>query len=218
MTSAKRSNAEWVRALGSAGPDQAQAIADLRDLLLRAALFTLNRDAGDLYALDHRERLAFAEDCAQEALLAVLARLPDFRGDSQFTTWAFKFAVNTAHSSARRERWKRANLAPLEQDAGAVDWVARLQDLAVSGAELPALQREVWTVVQDVIQDELTPRQRQVLKLMVLDDVPMDVVVERLGANRNAVYKLLHDARQKVRRRLAARGFEVADILRIFER
>src|SRR5215211_8798215 len=108
-----RTNQEWMRDLNARGPSQEAAIADLRALLLRAALYFFSRNLGDFKGLARDEILRCAEDCAQDALLAVMDHLPDFRGDSKFSTWAYRFAINHAMVAARRERWKAISLDEL---------------------------------------------------------------------------------------------------------
>lgn len=210
-----RTDQEWIRDLQSAGPQQAEAIGDLRQLLLRGTLYTLARNLDDLQSMDYEARLALAEDCTQEALIAVLARLNDFRGEARFTSWTFKFAINIALSRARRERWKRVSLEDWDEDMDSLDWL-NAQIGSFPGPDIPAMQSEVYAAIREAIRTALTPRQRQVLKWIVFDEAPMDVVVQRLGTNRNAVYKLLHDARRKLKRDLDARGFPVQDILALF--
>lgn len=202
--------------LRSDGEQQAAALEELRSILLRGSLYTFNRYLADFQNLAGTEVLKLAEDCAQDALLAILARLDEFRGDSRFTTWAYKFAINIALTTSRRERWKEASLEELSADG---DLPVGL-NTSVPAGENPsqsALQNEIWSVIQEIIQEDLTPRQRQVIVLMVLNEVPMDVVVERLHTNRNAVYKLLHDARLKLKQGLADRGFEVIEALSLFQ-
>jgi RNA polymerase sigma-70 factor (ECF subfamily) len=203
-----RTNEEWLDALNASGEMQEDAIADLRNLLLRAALYFFNRNLGDFEGMNREEILQCAEDCAQEALIAVMDHLPDFRGDSKFTTWAYKFAIHMALMTARRQRWKGKSLDDLSSSDG------RLFD-----RELPdqsAIQREITDLIRDVIDGELTDRQRQVLIMMVFREVPMDEVVQRLGTNRNAIYKMLHDARRKLKSSLQRRGFEVEEVLALF--
>jgi RNA polymerase sigma-70 factor (ECF subfamily) len=214
---ATRANSDWIAALSGRGIRQREAIEDLRDLLLRAALYTLVASLEDLRGLEDRERLALAEDCAQEALLAVLGKLDDFRGDSKFTTWAYKFGVNVALTRARQERWKRVSLDALAEDEYSLDWLQWKEAFQTADSEAPALRAEAGEAILEVIRTGLTDRQRQVLKWIVFDEVPMDVVVQRLATNRNAVYKLLHDARLKVKRRLSERGYEVEEIYEIFQ-
>jgi RNA polymerase sigma-70 factor, ECF subfamily len=203
-----RTNKEWLDELTASGEIQETAIADLRNLLLRAALYFFNRNPGDFGGMNRDEILQCAEDCAQEALIAVMDHLSDFRGDSKFTTWAYKFAINMALMTARRQRWKGKSLDELP-----------VSNRALFDGELPdqsLIQREIRGILEEVIKGELTDRQRQVLILMVFHEVPMDEVVQRLGTNRNAIYKMLHDARRKLKNRLLARGFEVEELLALF--
>lgn len=210
-----RTNAEWLQELESTGDAQAAAIEDLRAYLLRAALYSLSRSHGDLAHVAPAEIEHVAEDCAQDALLAILKHLREFRGDSQFTTWAYKFAVNIALVAARREGWKRVSLDQLLDHPDLPEWPIRDEHVSVD-PDRRTLQGEVWATMREVIRDDLTERQRQVLKAMVFDEVPMDEIVRHLGSNRNAIYKLLHDARRKLKAQLEARGFDVQEILNLF--
>jgi RNA polymerase sigma-70 factor (ECF subfamily) len=211
-----RTNAEWIRDLTVRGPAQTQALDELREYLRRAALFTFQRYSGDLADRSPADVDALAEDCAQEALIALLASLPSFRGDSRFTTWAYKFAVNISLTAARRERWKNRSLDQMLERFEAADWPSNTNG-AAADPDLPVLRREIWNVIYEVIQEELSHRQRQVVFLMVVEGAPMDVVVERLGTNRNAIYKLLHDARLKIKRALQQRGFRVHEVFGLFD-
>jgi RNA polymerase sigma-70 factor (ECF subfamily) len=212
-----RTNRKWLSTLASGSQEQEAALEELRLLLLRATLYTLASHADQLQAVDEQDRSALAEDCAQEALLAVLSHLQEFRGESKFTTWAYKFGVNIALTRLRHERWKKVSLSQLSDDAQALDWLQSKGTLQTADSERPVLQAEVHQVLHETIQNELSLRQRQVLKWIAFDDVPMDVVVERLGSNRNAIYKLLHDARLKVRQRLEARGYDLEKVYDLFQ-
>lgn len=212
-----RTNEEWLSHLNASGAVQEAAISDLRDLLLRAALYFFNRNLGDFQGQNRDEILQRAEDCAQEALIAVMNHLPDFRGDSKFTTWAYKFAINIALMTSRHERWKGVSLDQLSSlDNGSLsEWMER--DKAPGLApDQSALQGEVGEIIRDLIEHDLTDRQRQILIMVVFNEVPMDEVVQRLGTNRNAIYKILHDARRKLKSGLQARGFEVGETLALF--
>ena len=213
-----RSNQEWLQELRSSGSEQEAALADLRDLLLRAALYFFNRNLGDFRGLSREEIVQRAEDCAQDALLAVTNHLSDFRGDSKFTTWVYKFAINTAMMAARRERWKAVSLDDFTSPEETRNFLERLvQDPSEGSApELSAMQMEVQGVLQEVIEHDLSEKQRHVLVMMLIHDVPLDEVVRYLGTNRNAVYKLLHDARLKLKTGLQLRGFEVSETLTLF--
>jgi RNA polymerase sigma-70 factor, ECF subfamily len=212
-----RTSEEWLSDLNASGVVQEAAISDLRDLLLRAALYFFSRNLGDFQGLNRDEILQRAEDCAQEALIAVMNHLSDFRGDSKFTTWAYKFAINIALMTSRHERWKGVSLDRLSsgEDGFVSEWMK--QDRAPGLApDQSALQGEVGETLREVIEHDLTDKQRQVLIMVVFNEVPMDEVVQRLGTNRNAIYKILHDARRKLKSGLQARGFEVGETLALF--
>lgn len=212
-----RTNQEWLQELRAGGAVQDAAVADLRDILLRAALYFFSRNVGDFKGLEQDEVMQRAEDCAQDALMAVLQHLSDFRGDSKFTTWAYKFAINLAMVAARRERWKDVSLDELTSSEEPYFSEGILEDKSAGSApEQSAVQAEIQEVIRTVIERELTERQRQVLVWMVFNEVPMDEVVRHLGTNRNAVYKTLHDARRKLKAGLQARGFDIGETLALF--
>jgi RNA polymerase sigma-70 factor (ECF subfamily) len=212
-----RSNEEWLHDLKETGDVQEKAIADLQNILLRAAIYLFNRNASDLAGLGSDDVLKLAEDCAQEALIAILKHLPEFRGDSKFTTWAYKFAVNIGLTASRHVRWRDISLDQLSSDEEGPfsEWVLRDKSSALA-PDLAALQGEVRQVIWDVMEHDLTDHQRRILLLMVFNEVPMDEVVQQLNTNRNAIYKSLHDARRKLKNGLQARGFEVGEMLSLF--
>lgn len=211
----QRTNEEWLRELRSTGAEQQEAINDLREYLLRAVLYFFSQNPGDLRGLAREEIEQVAQDLAQDALLTVLNHLDEFRGESKFTTWAYRFAINISLVEARRQRWKNVSLDNLLARAEVPD--LQLEDKNAADPDLAARQREIWTVVRDVIDHDLTPRQREILIAVAFEDVPMDVVTKQFNTNRNAVYKMLHDARAKLKKSLEERGFGVQDILGAFE-
>src|SRR5512139_1585298 len=145
-----RSNQDWLHDLNASGEVQEAAIADLRDILLRAALYFFSRNLGDFAGLSRDEILQRAEDCAQDSLIAVIRHLTDFRGDSKFSTWAYKFAINNALMAARHERWKGVSLDQLSEsgeDAFA-EWLVRDKADGV-GPEQSAMQDELREIIQD---------------------------------------------------------------------
>ncbi len=210
-----RTNEDWLRALQSQGEEQAAAIADLRAFLLRAVLYSFHRSQSSLSQLAFRELEQTAEDCAQDALLEILEHLSEFRGDSKFTTWAFKFAVNFSLTATRRASWKHVSLDEWLDDTDLPERPLPDENPAVD-PDRAALQDEIWAVVHEVIDQELTQRQRQVLKAIVFDEVPMDELVRHLGTNRNAIYKQLHDARLKLKAHLEARGFGAHEVWQVW--
>ena len=209
-----RTNEAWIEELRSPGDLQQAAIEDLRMILVRAAAYTFGRNLGDLEAFGPGQIEQLAEDCAQEALLAILNNLAKFRGESKFTTWAYKFAINISLTMARRERWKGVSLDLLEEQSDQDGWPSEY--LPKADPEGSVIRAEVRRILTEVIQNELTEKQRLVLKLMVFDEVPMDVVVQHLNTNRNAVYKLLHDARSKLKLSLQSHGIGAAETIDLF--
>lgn len=212
-----RTNEEWLHDLNASGELQEAAITDLRDLLLRATLYFFSRNRDDFHGLHQDEIMQRAEDGAQEALIAVINHLHDFRGDSKFTTWAYKFAINIALMASRRERWKNVSLDQLssDEDGALPRWLLR-EEPGGTAPDQSALQGEVGELIRDVIEHDLTDKQRQILILMVFHEMPMDEVVRRFDTNRNAVYKMLHDARRKLKTSLQAHGFEIGETLALF--
>jgi RNA polymerase sigma-70 factor, ECF subfamily len=203
-----RSRAELSRdlheRLRGGGPGRDRAVAELHELLLRAARFELDRRRDSLPHLRGADREDLAQQSADDALLAVLRKLGEFRGESRFTTWAYKFALLEAGAKARRRAWQGREI-PLEDEAWAT--------LGSAGATLQGLaeSRELIAALREEIESGLSPRQRQVLVAVALNGVPIDVLAERLGSNRGALYKTLHDARKKLRRGLAKRGLDPDD-------
>lgn len=212
-----RTNAEWLSALRSSGTEQAAAIADLRAYVLRASMYSLKRSSGSLERMASTQINQLAEDCAQDALLAILQRLDAFRGESRFTTWAYSFAVNIALAAARRERWKGIPLDKVLDNPHLDEWTVG-DGRAPVDPQRRTLQRETLAVIREAIDHQLSTRQRQALKAILFEGVPLDELVRHWGSNRNAVYKLLHDARRKLKASLEERGFSVKETLDLFAR
>jgi len=187
---------EWLRGLRARDE---QWLARLHALLLRAARFEVARRRPTLPHLRGNELEDIAYQAADDALMSVLARLDDFRGESRFTTWAYKFALLEAAVKLRKRAWQGREV-PLEPESWSL--------LAQAGAtpHEDAETAELLGVLQDAIRTQLSPHQREVLVAITLNDVPIDVLAERLNTTRGALYKTVHDARQKLRRVLAARG------------
>jgi RNA polymerase sigma-70 factor, ECF subfamily len=210
-----RTNEQWLADLKSDSPEQEEAINDLRTYLLRAVLYFFSQNPGGLGGLAREEIEQVAQDLAQEALLTILEHVEDFRGESKFTTWAYRFAINTALVEARRRRWKNVSLEGLIANSELPDF--QFEDENAQDPDLAVRQQEIWDIIRESIEQELTPRQREVLTALAFEDVPMDVVTERLHTNRNAIYKMMHDARAKLKKTLEERGFGVDEILGAFD-
>jgi RNA polymerase sigma-70 factor, ECF subfamily len=195
----------WVLDLGADGARREDARRRLHELLLRAARFEINRRRGSLPHLRGGDLDDLAHQAAADAMLAVLRKLDSYRGESRFTTWAYKFALLEAAVTLRRRAWQGREI-PLEPE----HWsVIASESSAASEAE----GREVLGSIGNAIESELSPHQREVLVAVALNGVPIDVLAERLNTTRGALYKTIHDARKKLRAHLADAGlrFEAED-------
>jgi RNA polymerase sigma-70 factor, ECF subfamily len=190
--------------LRSSGADRDAAIVELHDLLLRAARFELNRRRGSLAYVSHEDVDDLATQAADDALVAVLGKLDSFRGASRFTTWAYKFALLEAGVKARRRAWQEREVV-LGEEA----W-PMLADPAPS-AHQALEETELLEAIRQAVHATLSPRQREVFSALALNEVPVDVLAERLGTTRGALYKTLHDARRKIRDTLSAAGHGLND-------
>ena len=187
----------WLAPLAAAtGPAHDRAVAELHRLLLRASAFEVRRRARACGLAGSSELDDIAQQAADDALLAVLARLGRFEGRSRFTTWAYKFAIHTAGVAVRRHAWRER--APA---TGSADALAGLTDRAHDPAADVETRELLATIASAIAQ--LTPHQRDVLLALTVDGVPIDVLAGRLSTTRGALYKTLHDARRRLRAALA---------------
>ena len=197
---------QWLAALAATGPTRDEAVARLHALLLRAARFEVARRRPTLPHLRGDDLDDIANQAADDALMSVLRRLGDFRGASRFTTWAYKFALLEAAVKLRKRSWQGREL-PLEPES----WTLLASPGLGPEAELE--QRTLLEAVEQGIEEALTEHQRYVLVALALNGVPIDVLADRLGSNRNALYKTLHDARRKLRRYIDDRGLDLSSLL-----
>jgi len=213
-----RTNDQWLADLTGPPDVQASAIEDLRQRLQRGIFYYLSRERSDLSHLSNQEITQMAEDLAQDATLRVMENLDSFRGDSRFTTWATKIAVRVAISDLRRARYKDFSLDDLTADGELLPASAT----GVNSSPLPnpedATERsDVMLKISKALEEALTERQYQALSAVALQGVPLDIVAERMGTNRNALYKLLHDARRKLRTYLESQGLSTDYMLNLFQ-
>jgi RNA polymerase sigma-70 factor (ECF subfamily) len=189
---------EWLRDLRAGGATADAAAARLHGLLRRAASFEVARRRMGTPSFDDGEYIVL--EAADAALVSVLTRLDDFRGDSRFTTWAYKFAVLEVAIRMRRHAWHGRDL-PLESYG-----LDQLSTLVLETDQLRKLEllRELQTAIS-----RLTAHERRVLVALALNGVPIDVLAERLQTSRGALYQTLHDARRKLRRHIAVSGLRV---------
>jgi RNA polymerase sigma-70 factor, ECF subfamily len=184
-------------ALRAGGAEREEAVRQLHALLLRASRFELSRRRAALSHVRGEELEDIAMQAADDALMAVLAKLDEFRGESRFTTWAYKFALLEAGVKLRRRAWQEREVV-----LAADSWPALAGSSSPSAVHEELERAELIEAVRAAMAEELTPHQREVFVALALNGVPIDVLAERLGTSRGALYKTLHDARRKLRREL----------------
>jgi RNA polymerase sigma-70 factor (ECF subfamily) len=200
----ERTNEQWLAELRGPNPDEAHA--DLYDLLVRGLRAALGGRADGVDAN--------IGDFAQEALIKIVSNLDTFRGESRFTTWANKIAMNVALTELKRRRWRDVSLQDLLDRRTATG--RGLSDPQLT-PEQAAFQNMVLAQLRRTIDEELTDRQREAVIAVILEGMPIAEVARRMGTNQNALYKLLHDARKKLKLRMEADGLSPQDVLAAFE-
>lgn len=208
----QRSNAEWLTALREGDQNQAVAMADLRELVLGAIIkFLARNETPGGSSLGH-DLHQMAEDCAQEAIILIQSKLEQFRGESKFTTWAYSIAVRVTLGELRRRRWQKAVVNR-----------ARLgEDMPIWPTDAPEPERslerqQAWALLARLIESSLTPLQRKALVAHAFQGMPLDLVAEWLGGNRNSIYKLIHDARKRLKAALLSKGITHQNIIATFD-
>lgn len=201
-----RNNEQWVSDLSSEGAVQAAALEDLRRFLYRG----LRKGIGGRAGADD----AFLEDTIQDSLLLIIQKLDQFAGRSQFVTWGVSIAVRTAISALRRKHWKDVTIGNLvDQDGKASFAEPASEDEPIT--EIAELQTSLLDAMRDAIESALSERQRTAL-LAEMHGMPMERIAEQLDSNRNAIYKLTHDARKKLKQALETQGFHEDDLRSAF--
>jgi RNA polymerase sigma factor (sigma-70 family) len=195
-----RENDRWVQALATRGPSREAACSELYPLLLRVGRAEARRRAPLLH-LDGPELEDIAHQAAADALMAVCERVATFRGEARFTTWASKFVIFNVATKVNRHFWRRHEV-PYDED----DW-SRLAAGFASSPEDEAQVREFAAAVSSAVDEALSDRQRLVFIATVLNGMPIDVLATELGSTRNSLYKVLFDARKKLRANLVAGGY-----------
>ena len=201
-TGPDRESELWLRRLRPGDPRHDETVTRLHEVLVRIAYHELSRRRGRLGSISGPERDDLAQQAADDALLNILRKLDEFRGESRFTTWAYKFAILEVSSKLARHAWRRN---PPSREL--LTW-ERLPDSLAAGPGDRLEQREQLAALSAAI-GELTDRQREVFVAIALNDVPIDVLALQLDSNRNAIYKNLFDARRSLRARMAAAGHPV---------
>ena len=196
MDAKTRSNTDWVEALQARGPERDIALIDLRESLLRV----LRRMKYRLPPVDD----SLLEDSVQDAMLLILDRVDQFQGRSRFLTWATSIAIHAAMSNIRKQRYKHVSMSDVFEE---VESKTSIQCQADQERDQDALVDHL----KHLINHTLTERQRMVL-LAELKGVPQDTIAQWTNSNRNAIYKLTHDARKKLKKGLESAGYDPSDI------
>lgn len=207
----KRTNEEWIADLRAGGERQAQALEDLRAIVLRGLPYAI---AGRLDP-NSPESEALIEEVAQETLMNVLEHLDTFEGRSQFTTWVHKIAVRAALTELRRVRWREVPLPELTMDEDADTSYREIPDPDASPEEQVS-RAEMMQRMHRIIKEELTDKQRQALMAVAVQGMPLEEAARRLGTNRNALYKMMHDARLRLKKRMEQEGMTPQEVLAAF--
>jgi RNA polymerase sigma-70 factor (ECF subfamily) len=201
----ERTNEQWISALQ--GPEQDAAIVDLRALLMRGLRSALGRRGVSDAAI---------EDFVQEALIKILDNLDSFRGESRFTTWSQKIGVRVAFTELRRKEWRNVSLQDITDRYDTSGAEPREMADAQPAPEDLATQQVMFDTVRRLIYEELTERQREAIVTVMLGGMPLEEAARRMDTNRNALYKLLHDARKKLKKCLISEGLSQQDVLAVF--
>ena len=208
----QRDNQSWLTDLHSEGEQRDAALSDLRDILLRVLPSALSR----WLSPESGHFDAFLDDVAQETLLRVLDHLDTFEGRSQFTTWVYKIAIRIALSELRLKKWKEVSLDGLEEGNEPDEMPSEKFASSDPNPEAALERKDALAMVKRIIDEELTPRQRAVMMAVNVQGVPLDVVAQRTGSNRNAIYKMMHDARLRLKHRLEREGLPPEELLDMF--
>ncbi len=208
----QRTNEEWIENLRAGGDSQARALEDLRAIILRGLPYAI---AGRLDP-NSPEAEALTEEVAQETLLNVLKYLDTFEGRSQFTTWAHKIAVRAALTELRRVRWREVPLPEMGMNDDEDNSYRELPDHQPS-PEDQMDRKDMMRRVNRIIMEELTEKQRMAMTA-TMEGFPLEEAAQRLGTNRNSLYKLMHDARLRLKKRLEKEGLTPQQVLSVFER
>lgn len=212
MKTSERTNAEWLKDLGTPGAGQERALADLRTIIRNGLPYALSRWLSP--AEPHFD--ALADEVTQDTLLRVLDNLETFEGRSKFTTWVHKIAVRIALTELRRKRWEDVSLESLVESEDGMGAVSLMEDDR-GGPEAATEQMDIAQRLQQVIEEELTERQRTALIAIGIHGMPIGEVARKMNTNHNALYKLMHDARLRLKHRLAEQGLNPEDVLQSFE-
>jgi RNA polymerase sigma-70 factor, ECF subfamily len=207
-----RCNTDWLAALRHTGQSQENAVKELRQLLRRAIFNFLSRKSATNAGAPGYDHEDLAEDCAQESVFLIQSKLDQFRGDSQFTTWAYSIAIRVTLNELRRRRWRTSAIEAARLGDAMPHW-----PIDTFGPERSLEQRQAWAILTELIETALTPLQRKAMIAHAFQEMPLDLVAEWLGTNRNSLYKLIHDARKRLQAALLSKGVTHRELIAIFD-
>ena len=197
-----QTNEEWILAIKP--PPEEDAIRQLREYLVKGL-------KASLYRYVDRDLDDFVEDIAQDSVLKILEKHDTFRGDSKFTTWAMKIAVREGYSELRKKRYEDISLEQYSSYSRDEKEAVEIEH-EQAGPDQVTHESMLVKKVMSIMEEELTEKQKKVIHLLMIDQIPMTVVAEMMDSNRNAIYKLVHDARMKLKNRLEVEGIDPEEL------
>ena len=209
----ERTNEEWLEDLRTPGEPQEKALADLRAIVIKGLPYGLSK----WLSRNNPQFESLIQETAQETLLRVIDKLDTFEGRSKFTTWVYTIAVRIALTELRRQRWKDVSLEAMFEDEDRPAPMELMEDSRPNPEDVVE-GGDLMMQVKLIIMEELTEKQREAMVAIAIRGMPIEEVARRMGTNRNALYKLMHDTRLRLKNRLALEGLTPADILSVFER
>jgi RNA polymerase sigma-70 factor (ECF subfamily) len=207
-----RTNEQWLSDLRAEGETREVALEDLHAIILHGLPFALSR----WLSPTNPQFESLTEEVTQETLLRVLDQMHTFEGRSQFTTWVHKIAIRIALTELRRKRWQDSSLDEMLDNEETPVSPSILEDSRATPEQI-AERTDMMKRVHRVIDEELTERQRKALIMLGMQGMPMEEAARQLDTNRNALYKLLHDARLRLKQRLQTEGLDAQEVLAAFE-
>ena len=212
----QRTNAEWLDSLQQPGDLQVEALAELREFLLRAAFVYLRDGRSELAHLSTDNLYEMAEDFAQNALVKIRENLDRFRGDSKFTTWAYRFVINEAAGELRKRHYRHFSWDEVSAQETAV-FQNILQSSPTNDPDIRVEREELVGRLVQIIESELNEKQRIAIVSVHFEGRSIQETAEILETTPNTLYKMLHDARKKIKAQLLAQHFSAGDILGLFD-
>jgi RNA polymerase sigma-70 factor (ECF subfamily) len=203
----ERTNEQWVSELSKSSPEFNSALEDLRFLLLKGLRAGLKKWKGI-----NKE---IFEDVVQESLVKIVSKLDTFRGQCRFPTWALKIGVNTALSELRHRRWKDVSLDELTESKG-MGFMFENMSSRFNNPEKQTIQNMIMDTLKRLMETELTERQRKAMMAVRVHGMPLEEVARQMGSNRNSLYKLLHDARLRLKNAMSKENLSAQEIIESF--